>query len=309
MIPATSDKSTYHFFKYAKKMMANSKMTEDNKITPENVYQQAHKVNRDLLFEAVQIAHLPGSTILGKENISKLYQLAQEGKSCLILSEHLSNLDVPNMFVRFYEESDDKLKDIFENIIFVSGVKLNENQLVKLYTEMFSRVVIFPAKSIEKLIPDNEQNKQKIDLAKKINLRALRKIKELRSQGFLFLMFPSGTRFRPWDPTNSKKPIKETASYLNSFDYFCCCSINGNNMVPKKHEDMTREKFVKDVITFNFGEVQKTKDYLKTLMNHQTLTDKEQVKESKQLIGDDITNQIDRLHEHAEIYRKKYLKN
>ena len=242
------DAFTSLFFEYTKKMIKNSKMNIDTTITPENIYQLAHKENRDLLFEIIKKSHLPGSTILGIENILKLYTLAQQGKACIVLSEHFSNLDVLSMFTRFYDYPDEKMKEIFEKFIFIAGVKLNENPLVKLYTEMFSRVVIFPIRSLSKMAGKEEHQKQ-IELAKKINIRSTRKIRELRTQGYVFVMYPAGTRYRPWAP-ETKRGIKEAASYLNSFDYFCCCSINGNNMLPEQHEDMTGEKYKKDVVIF-----------------------------------------------------------
>jgi glycerol-3-phosphate O-acyltransferase len=286
-------------------MINNSKMNEDTLITPENIFQPAHKVNRDLLFEIVNMSHLEGSTILGVENLIKLYDLAKKGKSCLILSEHVSNLDVPSMFVRFYEYPDDRMKEIFEKIIFIAGVKLNENPIVKLYTEMFTRVVIYPIRSLSEK-QDKEEYKDEVDLAKKINLRSTRKIKELREQGNIFVMYPGGTRYRPWKP-ETKKPVKETASYISSFDYFCCSSINGNNMAPMQHEDMTKEIYEKDVIVFSFGEIKDSKEYVRKIykdLEGQGITDKAIMKEK---VGDKIMEQIDSLHEEAEKYRSKYL--
>ncbi|MBN2545596.1 MAG: 1-acyl-sn-glycerol-3-phosphate acyltransferase [Spirochaetes bacterium] len=301
-----NDEFTRLFFDYAKKMMKNSKMNEDTLITPENIYQPAIKNNRDYLFEIIKMSHLEGSTILGAENLIKLFELAKKGHSCIILSEHVSNLDVPSMFVRFYDHKNDLLKEIFEKIIFIAGVKLNENPLVKLYTEMFSRIVIFPIRSIEKLTNDETQ-KEKINLAKKINIKSTRKIKELRNAGFLFVLFPSGTRYRPWLP-ETKKSIKETSSFLKSFDYFCCSSINGNNMLPGEHEDMTKEQFIKDVLVINYGEIKKTKDYIDNILKSADKKITEDTEKSKQFIGDKIMEEIEQLHNKAEEYRKKFLK-
>ena len=299
------DEFTALFFKYTEKMIKNSKMHEDTMITPENIFQPAHKVNRDILFEIINMSHLEGSNNLGVENIIKLYDLVQNHKSCLILSEHVSNLDVPSMFVRFYEYPDGRLKKIFEKIIFIAGVKLNENPIVKLYTEMFTRVVIFPVRGLLEM-RDKEEYKDKIELAKKINLRSTRKIKELRDQGNIFVMFPGGTRYRPWKP-ETKKAVKETASYLSSFDYFCCLSINGNNMAPMQHEDMTREIYKKDVIVFNFGEVKESKQYIRNIysdLDKKGISDKAKMKEK---VGDKIMKEIDVLHNKAEDYRRKFL--
>jgi len=301
-----NDEFTRLFFDYAKKMMKNSKMNEDTLITPENIYQPAIKNNRDCLFEIMKMSHLEGSTILGSENLIKLYELAKNGHSCIILSEHVSNLDVPSMFVRFYDHENSVMKEIFEKIIFIAGVKLNENPLVKLYTEMFSRIVIFPIRSLEKIANDESQ-KEKINFAKKINIKSSRKIKELRNTGFLFVLFPSGTRYRPWMP-ETKKSIKETSSFLKSFDYFCCSSINGNNMLPGEHEDMTKEQYRKDVLVLNYGDVMETKKYIDNVIKSANKETADDIEKSKQLIGNKIMEEIDKLHDQAEEYRKKFLK-
>lgn len=290
-----SDK-TVLFFEDAKKMMRNSKMHEDCDITPENVYQPAHKNNREALFNIIKTAHLPGSTILGEENILKLNELVSQGKTCIILSEHLSNLDVPSMFVRFYDHPNSKMKEIFEKIIFVAGVKLNENPLVKLFSEMFSRIVLVPLSGLSKM-----KTQEELDFAKRINIAATRKLAELRKLGNIFLMYPAGTRYRPWKP-ETKKGIKETVSYINSFDYFCCCSINGNNMPPKEHEDMTREQFVDDTLVFNFGEVKDSKSYINEMTESQNIYEKDDKENIKQYIVDCIMGEIDVLHNKSDQY-------
>lgn len=300
-----SNDITLYFFEQAKKMMHNSKMHEDSNITPENIFQEAHKTNREILFKTMKYAHLDGSTILGVENILNLYELSQSGKSCIILSEHLSNLDVPSLFTRFYDHLDPKLKEIFEKFIFIAGVKLNETPLVKLFTEMFTRIVIVPIRSIENMLKEEEKFKKEIAIAKKINLKATRKIFEIKNKGYIFILYPAGTRYRPWNP-DTKRGIKETTSYLNSFDYFCCCSINGNNMPPREHEDMTREPVYRDVVVFNFGKVTEAKTFIEDqISNNKIVTeDKEYV---KQFIVDRIMEEIEKLHNEAEEYRKKYL--
>lgn len=302
MIEKSKYDRTELFFKIAKEMMHKSKMHEDTEITPDNVYQIAHKENRDKLKEIISIGHLPGSTILGVENVLKLNELAAQGKSCLILSEHLSNMDVPSLFTRFYEHENENLKDIFEKFIFIAGTKLNQNTLVKLYTEMFTRVVIYAIRSKAKLA-DDESMKAELDLAKKINIRATRMVRELRNKGNIFVLYPAGTRYRPWNQ-DTKKGLPMAFSYMNSFDYFVCCSINGNNMPPKEHEDMTREHFIQDVVTFNFGEVKSTKEFIEEHSANAQAEDKEAV---RQHVVDEVMNEIDLLHEKAEEYRKDYV--
>jgi len=296
---------TNEFHAYFQKMVKYSRMNEDTIVTPENVYQEAHKANRELLFEIIRKCHLPGSTVLGVENVLALDDLAKQGKSCLILSEHASNLDVPNLFVRFYDHKEGRLKDIFERFIFIAGTKLNENPMVKLFTEMFTRVVVYAIRSINEL-KNCEEGKAEMELATKINIRSTRKIGELRNKGFIFFLYAAGTRYRPWIP-ETKIGITAIHSYLNSFDYFCCVSINGNTMPPNKNEDMTKEEVYDDVMVFNFGQVMDAHQYLKSMAEQVHDHKSEDSENIKQIVADDIMNQIDQLHYSAEKVRNKSL--
>ncbi len=289
------------FFGQVKNLMKNSKASEDTVVTPDNVYQEAYTVNREKFLDMMKTLHCEGSTLLGVENLLKMDELAKEGKSCLILSEHVSNLDVPSMYLRFYDYPDDRLKEIFDKIIFVAGVKLNQNIIVKLFAEMFTRIVIYPIRSLTK-IANNDSYKEEIELAKRINIKATRKIAEHRHDNHIFVMFPAGTRYRPWLP-DTKKGIKETASYINSFDYFCCASINGNNMPPKEHENMVKEQIITDTLVFNYGEVYDAKKYIEDFNNNHKFENKD---DQKQAIVDSIMKKIDELHDEAEKYRDNY---
>ncbi len=296
---------TEEFHSYFQKMVKHSRMHEDTVVTPDNVYQEAHKANRDLLFEIISKCHLPGSTIMGVENVLALDDLAKEGKACLILSEHVSNLDVPNLFVRFYDHKEKRLANIFERFIFIAGTKLNQNPMVKLFTEMFTRVVVYAIRSINEL-KNCEEGKEEIELANKINIRSTRKIGELRNKGYIFFLYAAGTRYRPWQP-ETKKGITAIHSYLNSFDYFCCVSINGNTMPPRMHEDMTKEEVYDDVMVFNFGEVMDARQYLKMMTERLQEQSPEEMENIKQVVADDVMAQIDQLHFQAEKCRAEFL--
>ncbi len=299
---------TKEFFEYYQKMINGSKMHEDTEITPDNVYQEAHKENRDLLLEIMKKCHLPGSDILGVENVIKLDKLVQQGKSCLILSEHTSNLDVPSLFARFYDHENESLKDIFERFIFIAGTKLNAQPMVKLFTEMFSRVVVYAIRSLNEIKNDDER-REEVELANRINLKSTRKIGELRNKGFIFFLYASGTRYRPWAP-ETKKGIAAIHSYLNSFDYICCVSVSGNNMPPEEHEDMTKEAICDDVIIFNFGEVMDSREYLKKVVESQeciAVNDCEGKERIKQFVADSIMERIDLLHVEGDKYRNSII--
>ncbi|HPA64079.1 MAG TPA: hypothetical protein PLM72_05705 [Spirochaetota bacterium] len=291
---------TDYFLQSIPKMMMNSQMNENNTISPDNVYQPAIKNNRELLAELMREGHLPGSDVAGYENILKLEKLADEGKSCIIFSEHVSNMDVPSMFIRFKDHPEKRMESVFEKLIFIAGVKLNQNPVVKLFAEMFTRVVIFPIRGLSKI------SGEEFDLAKKINLRATKHIMELKNKGNIFVLYPAGTRRRDWD-ADSMKGMKETMAYLSIFDYFCCCSINGNNMIPQEHEDMTKEAYEEDVIIFSIGEVTKTSDFVKEISEkHPDAKDKDEMRQHQ---VDEIMNRIETLHTKGKLIREKALQS
>ncbi|MBP5450036.1 MAG: 1-acyl-sn-glycerol-3-phosphate acyltransferase [Spirochaetales bacterium] len=277
---------------------ASSQISKDRQITVENVYQPAFTLNREPLLKMMNYSHLPGSRIIGAENVKKLYELAQQGKSVIIMSEHLSNLDVPNMYARFYHEADPIYKEIFEKFIFVAGAKLNENDVIKVFAEMFTRVVIIPPLTTKKWEKEPEKFSEELNLAKKINLRAIRKIIELKNKGNIFVMFPAGTRYRPWMP-ETKKGLKETMAYMSHFDYFCCCSINGNNMAPNESEDMAHEKVTREKIVLSFGEVIDAKKFSEEMIKQHNLSE-DQKDEAKQVMVDEIMKKIQILHDSAD---------
>ena len=297
----SSDKNkTAYFLQSIPKMMMNSQMNENNTISPDNVYQPAITNNRELLAELMRVGHLPGSDVAGYENILKLEKLADEGKSCIIFSEHVSNMDVPSMFIRFKDHPEKRMESVFEKLIFIAGVKLNQNPVVKLFAEMFTRVVIFPIRGLSKI------SGEEFDLAKKINLRATKHIMELKNKGNIFVLYPAGTRRRDWD-ADSMKGMKETMAYLSIFDYFCCCSINGNNMIPQEHEDMTKEAYEEDVIIFSIGEVTKTSDFVKEISEkHPNAKDKDEMRQHQ---VDEIMNRIEMLHTKGKLIREKALQS
>lgn len=291
---------TDYFLQSIPKMMMNSQMNENNTISPDNVYQPAIKNNRELLAELMRAGHLPGSDVAGYENILKLEKLADEGKSCIIFSEHVSNMDVPSMFIRFKDHPEKRMESVFEKLIFIAGVKLNQNPVVKLFAEMFTRVVIFPIRGLSKI------SGEEFDLAKKIDLRATKHIMELKNKGNIFVLYPAGTRRRDWD-ADSMKGMKETMAYLSIFDYFCCCSINGNNMIPQEHEDMTKEAYEEDVIIFSIGEVTKTSDFVKEISEkHPDAKDKDEMRQHQ---VDEIMNRIETLHTKGKLIREKALQS
>src|SRR5208283_2592052 len=130
-------------------MVENSRGVED--VTATNVYQQSKLVNKPLMQLIVRDVMLPGSQIEGFENLVDLQQLAQKKRPCLILMEHWSNFDIPCLF-ELLEGRGKPGKRVADSIVAVAGIKLNEtSKLVLAFTEIFTRVVLFPPRYVENI--------------------------------------------------------------------------------------------------------------------------------------------------------------
>lgn len=245
--------------------------------TPEIVFQVAQKQNRDRFAAIIEDLLLPGSGVEGLENLRGLYSLAAQGHPALVLSAHVSNLDVPALYTLLKQRGEAAL---FEDIIFIAGRKLTEGcKSIKSMAEMFSRVVI-SAKSAR-------MNDHEISIAMAINKAAQRKIAELQSQGKLFLLYPTGTRSRPGVP-RSHHGLREVYNYLRKFEYCLVCGVRGNILPPRDDVDMIDEFPRRDTIVYTFGPVRNIAAWLADLARRQpeTATDR------KQFVVDTIMDEI-----------------
>ena len=236
------------FHKTVEIMKKNSDPNHNAVITPENIFQPAYMKNREIFKKFLDTLILDGSGIDEADNLLKFYNEFKAGKSCLILSEHKSNFDVPVFFAVMYDEGD-IFKEIFEKIVFVAGRKLNEEEFfVKSMAEQFHRVIVVP------------KTETSDPMALKINFATQKFIKENKSN-YIFLVFPTGTRSKPWEP-DTYKPLREVYNYIKSFDVVIFMSIDGNCLppLPKK---MSEEIPRKDVIRLIFSEPYDTKKLIK----------------------------------------------
>lgn len=226
------------------------------KTTPENVFQPAQKQNRALFRYMMRDLMLPGSQVTGYENLRQLYSLAQEGKSALILSSHFSNFDVPALYYLLYRHGEEGRR-IFDSLVFIAGRKLTEgSREVKALAEMFDRVVI-SAKA-------QNMTAEEIQLALAINKASQKAIASLQSQGRIFLLYPTGTRSRMYDP-RSHGGIREIYNYMRKFDYFITCGIEGLILPARDDVPMAMEYPRKDEVVYSFGPVRKTDEYLEAM--------------------------------------------
>ena len=223
--------------KYFSEMMALSHAPD--KIDETNIYQEANHDLEKYMNMILEDNFLPGSGLGNIQYFKEFYDaVSKEGKKGLILMEHYTNLDLPAIIYLLAKHGEDWSKDFSKKIVAVAGMKLNEaSPGVKAWTEGFTRVVIYPTRSLSKVSEEEKVEEEK--KARKINFAAMRAMDECKRRGQVILVFPSGTRYRPGEP-DTKKGLKEIDSYLRLFDIVLPVSINGNclRINPENQEDM-----------------------------------------------------------------------
>lgn len=241
------------------------------KIDETNVYQPGNSTNRVTMDLLVEQNLLPESYIDSIENFEDFYRQVKSGKHGLILMEHYSNTDLPVLLYMLEHCGTETTAELSKNIVAIAGMKLNEeNPIVRAFAESFTRVVIYPTRSLEK----NEKNAQSEEeikaeeqKARKINLAAMHAMDTCKRRGEVILVFPSGTRYRPGHP-ETKKGLREIDSYLRMFDIVLLISINGN-ILELRDDDMLNDVVGPDKMVISASPVidckSFRKDYLATL--------------------------------------------
>jgi glycerol-3-phosphate O-acyltransferase len=292
------DTLTTAFQAEIKKAMAIS--TASTIITEDNVYQKGNDGILPLLDGMVNSVALPGSGVDGLENLEQLLAQAESGKACLLLVEHYSNMDL-SLVSTLVRQAGGRGPAIADSLIAIAGMKLNEDDpIVAAFASAYTRIVIYPSRSLHGLDPEKKQ----IELARSsaINRAALKALDEHKRKGALVLLFPSGTRYRHWDPS-TKKGVREIDLYIRTFDYMCCVALNGE-VLRVQQTDMMNDEVVKDVVRVTAGPVQSCaafRDKAKADAQASGIADK------KQAVVDAIMVELDRLHTTAEAKRKKIM--
>jgi glycerol-3-phosphate O-acyltransferase len=267
-------------------------------VTEHNVYQEGDKSILPLVDKIVEDLMLPGSGIAGMDNLRELMDKAAAGKSCLLLLEHYSNMDLPN-FIYLLRQESDRGNEIADAVVAIAGMKLNESSpTVAAFAGAYTRIVIYPSRSLQGL--DAEKNHAEIARSNGINRAAMKALNEVKLQGKLVLVFPSGTRYRPWDPA-SKKGVREIDSYIKSFDYMCLVAINGE-LLHIRQGDMMDDYVSQDVVLFTAGPVLSCSGFRDRARAAAADTD-----DKKQITVDGIMNCLEEMHVKAEVERGKIL--
>lgn len=279
-----------------------SHMPRTPAVSDANVYQQGQSAMLPAIDKIIEEQLLPGSGVAGMENLEKLLGHAESGESCLLLMEHYSNFDLP-AFHYFLRKEAGVGTRAAEALVAIAGIKLNEeNPLVSAFANAYSRIVIYPSRSLE-IIKKNFKDPNKI-LAEvmrgnAINRAAMHALSEVKKQGKLVLVFPAGTRFRPWEP-ESKRGVREISSYLKSFDRFCLVAINGNIFRLNPSGEMTEDTLHHDKLVYTVGPVHDAKEFVQKMKHeHRFMDDK------KQAMVDHLMAELDGMHEAVEETRLK----
>ena len=276
------------------------------KIDEENVYQEANPLTRKFMDELLSEVMLPGSGIVNIENFKAFYRaITEEGKSGLILMEHYTNLDLPAICYLLDHEGEEWARDLSKRIVAVAGMKLNEESpIVRAWAEGFTRVVIYPTRSLDK-VEANAQSEAEIEeekkRARKINLAAMHAMDDCKKRGQAILVFPSGTRYRPGKP-ETKRGLREIDSYLRLFDVMLLVSINGNclRINPEAPDNMMMDLIENDKITLSASPVIDCKQFRRDVLASLPETEED----AKQKIVDRVMAILEEQHEAAEAGRK-----
>lgn len=281
--------------KYFEPLLSSSKAPAV--IDETNVYQVANPVPRQILFEIIKDNLAEGSRLEGKENFKAFYDAVQSGKRGLILMEHYTNLDLPEILFFLEEEGSDWAKDLSSKIVAIAGMKLNEEHpLVRAWTEGFTRVVIYPTRSLNAVEGKEISEEEKIaeeQKARKINFAAMRAMDGCKKRGQVILVFPSGTRYRPGKP-ETKRGLREIDSYLRLFDKMILVSINGNclRINPDNPDDMLADILEPGKCVFTASPVIDCKEFRNNILDNLP----EGVEDPKQKTVDAVMEYLEKQH-------------
>lgn len=266
-------------------------------VSEKDVLQEGNKELLPYIDTIIADHLLPGSGIVGFENLAALQQLSDKGEPCLILAEHYSNFDLPAFHYMLRQHGVDGSK-IADKIVSIAGIKLSEsNPVVNAFAKAYSRIIIYPSRSLE-IIKKNYKDPNKlyheVRRSFAINRAAMKALNSVKERGRIVLVFPAGTRFRPWEP-ETKRGVREIASYIKSFSKFCLVAINGNILRINPSGEMEEDLLHPDKVVLTVSPVFDSKEFLAGIkLDHHFRDDK------KQEIVDHLMGILEKMHDDVE---------
>ena len=268
------------------------------KIDETKVYEEANMQLRPYMWKLLDEAFNSESGLGNLENYKDFYEnVVKQGKSGLILMEHYTNLDLPGILYLLEKQGEDWAKDLSSRIVAVAGMKLNEADAgVRAFTEGFTRVVIYPTRSLNAVEGKEISEEEKIaeeQKARKINFAAMRAMDGCKKRGQVILVFPSGTRYRPGKP-ETKRGLREIDSYLRLFDKMILVSINGNclRINPDTPDDMLADILEPGKCVFTASPVIDCKEFRNNILDNLP----EGVEDPKQKTVDAVMEYLEKQH-------------
>lgn len=281
-------------------MVAHSKAAA--KIDETKVYEEANPEMRKYMFKLLDDTFSEDSGLGNLENFKDFYEkVVKQGKSGLILMEHYTNLDLPAIIYLLQKVGEPWADDFASRIVAVAGMKLNEASAgVRAFTEGFTRVVIYPTRSLNAVEAkgiSQEELKAEEQKARKINFAAMRAMDACKKRGQMILVFPSGTRYRPGKP-ETKRGLREIDSYLRLFDYMLLVGINGNclRINPDNPDDMLEDILEPGKVTLTAHPVLDCKKFREDVLS--SLPSDES--DPKQKTVDQVMHILDEIHNQVE---------
>lgn len=281
-------------------MVAHSKAAA--KIDETKVYEEANPEMRKYMFKLLDDTFSADSGLGNLENFKDFYEkVVKQGKSGLILMEHYTNLDLPAIIYLLQKVGEPWADDFASRIVAVAGMKLNEASAgVRAFTEGFTRVVIYPTRSLNAVEAkgiSQEDLKAEEQKARKINFAAMRAMDACKKRGQMILVFPSGTRYRPGKP-ETKRGLREIDSYLRLFDYMLLVGINGNclRINPENPDDMLEDILEPGKVTLTAYPVLDCKNFREAVLSALPADEPD----PKQKTVDKVMQILDEIHNQVE---------
>lgn len=281
-------------------MVAHSKAAA--KIDETKVYEEANPEMRKYMFKLLDDTFSADSGLGNLENFKDFYEkVVKQGKSGLILMEHYTNLDLPAIIYLLQKVGEPWADDFASRIVAVAGMKLNEASAgVRAFTEGFTRVVIYPTRSLNAVEAkgiSQEDLKAEEQKARKINFAAMRAMDACKKRGQMILVFPSGTRYRPGKP-ETKRGLREIDSYLRLFDYMLLVGINGNclRINPENPDDMLEDILEPGKVTLTAHPVLDCKKFREDVLSSLPADESD----PKQKTVDQVMQILDEIHNQVE---------